>query len=137
MRGAKRVEHRVHQRLAGADALRRTQHIDPADLVARFELRLTRRTALRNADDANAGSIGLWAVALVAALVGVVMLVPKIRGKVVPGGAVEYKSRDLGVAFATPEIDLDERWRQSPTWTPKVVATAVALPLLRRYGYRL
>jgi hypothetical protein len=31
-----------------------------------------------------------------------------IRGRVVPGGAVEYRSRDLGVAFATPEIDLDE-----------------------------
>ena len=31
-----------------------------------------------------------------------------IRGKVVEGGAVEYRSRDLGVAFATPEIDLDE-----------------------------
>src|SRR5262245_19533743 len=31
-----------------------------------------------------------------------------IRGKVVEGGAVQYKSRDLGVEFATPEIDLDE-----------------------------
>jgi len=31
-----------------------------------------------------------------------------IRGKVVEGGAVHYRSRDLGVEFATPEIDLDQ-----------------------------
>jgi hypothetical protein len=31
-----------------------------------------------------------------------------IRGRVVTGGAVHYYSRDLGVAFATPEIHLDE-----------------------------
>jgi Acyl-CoA reductase (LuxC) len=31
-----------------------------------------------------------------------------IRGKAVTGGAVHYHSRDLGVEFATPEIDLDE-----------------------------
>lgn len=30
-----------------------------------------------------------------------------IRGKVVTGGAVHHRSRDLGVDFATPEIDLD------------------------------
>jgi hypothetical protein len=31
-----------------------------------------------------------------------------IRGRVVPGGAVRYRSRDLGVEFATPEISLNE-----------------------------
>lgn len=31
-----------------------------------------------------------------------------IRGEVVPGGDVRYQSRDLGVAFATPEVVLDE-----------------------------
>ena len=31
-----------------------------------------------------------------------------IRGKVVTGGAVHYKSRDLGVEFATPELHLNE-----------------------------
>ncbi len=31
-----------------------------------------------------------------------------VRGKVVEGGAVEYRSRDLGVAFATPELRLDD-----------------------------
>jgi hypothetical protein len=31
-----------------------------------------------------------------------------IRGKLVTGGAVRYRSRDLGVEFATPEIHLDE-----------------------------
>jgi len=31
-----------------------------------------------------------------------------IRGKAVAGGAVKYRSRDLGVDFATPEIDLNE-----------------------------
>jgi Acyl-CoA reductase (LuxC) len=31
-----------------------------------------------------------------------------VRGRAVTGGAVHYKSRDLGVEFATPEINLDE-----------------------------
>lgn len=31
-----------------------------------------------------------------------------VRGNVVEGGAVEYRSRDLGVAFATPELRLDD-----------------------------
>lgn len=31
-----------------------------------------------------------------------------VRGKVVRGGAVHFKSRDLGVEFATPEIHLNE-----------------------------
>jgi Acyl-CoA reductase (LuxC) len=31
-----------------------------------------------------------------------------VRGRVVTGGAVPYRSRDLGVEFATPEINLDE-----------------------------
>lgn len=31
-----------------------------------------------------------------------------VRGRVVEGGAVEYRSRDLGVAFATPELRLDD-----------------------------
>jgi Acyl-CoA reductase (LuxC) len=31
-----------------------------------------------------------------------------VRGQVVTGGAVRHESRDLGVAFATPEINLDE-----------------------------
>ncbi|KPM54010.1 long-chain-fatty-acyl-CoA reductase [Frankia sp. R43] len=31
-----------------------------------------------------------------------------VRGRVVPGGAVHYRSRDLGVEFATPEIVLDD-----------------------------
>jgi hypothetical protein len=31
-----------------------------------------------------------------------------IRGKAVSGGAVKYRSRDLGVDFATPEINLNE-----------------------------
>ena len=32
----------------------------------------------------NAGTVGLWAVAVIAALVGLVLLIPKVRGKVVP-----------------------------------------------------
>lgn len=31
-----------------------------------------------------------------------------VRGRVVPGGAVRYRSRDLGAEFATPEIQLNE-----------------------------
>ncbi len=31
-----------------------------------------------------------------------------VRGRVVAGGAVHYRSRDLGVEFATPDINLDE-----------------------------
>jgi hypothetical protein len=31
-----------------------------------------------------------------------------IRGKLVPGNAVKHRSRDLGVDFATPELDLDD-----------------------------
>lgn len=30
-----------------------------------------------------------------------------VRGKLVEGGAVRHRSRDLGVDFATPQIDLN------------------------------
>jgi uncharacterized membrane protein YbhN (UPF0104 family)/membrane-associated phospholipid phosphatase len=49
---------------------------------------------------ANAGSIGLWAVAIVAAVIGVVLLIPKIRGKVVP--AVVRAARDIWAVLRNP-----------------------------------
>jgi len=39
---------------------------------------------------------------------GVIPVDHFVRGRVVTGGAVRHESRDLGVAFATPEINLDE-----------------------------
>jgi uncharacterized membrane protein YbhN (UPF0104 family) len=48
----------------------------------------------------NAGTIGLWAVALVAAAVGIVLLIPKIRGKVVP--AVRRAARDTWTVLHDP-----------------------------------
>jgi uncharacterized membrane protein YbhN (UPF0104 family) len=48
----------------------------------------------------NAGSIGLWLVALVAAVIGVILLIPKIRGKVVP--AVVRAFRDMWAVLRNP-----------------------------------
>jgi Acyl-CoA reductase (LuxC) len=39
---------------------------------------------------------------------GVIPVDHFVRGRVVTGGAMRHESRDLGVAFATPEINLDE-----------------------------
>ncbi|MBV8160919.1 MAG: flippase-like domain-containing protein, partial [Acidimicrobiia bacterium] len=49
---------------------------------------------------ANRGTVGLWLVALVAAAVGVVLLIPKIRGKVVP--AVKRAAQDAWAVLRNP-----------------------------------
>jgi uncharacterized membrane protein YbhN (UPF0104 family)/membrane-associated phospholipid phosphatase len=51
--------------------------------------------------DTGGGTASLWAIALVAAGIGIVLLVPKIRGKVVP--AVTRAARDIWAVLRTPK----------------------------------
>jgi uncharacterized membrane protein YbhN (UPF0104 family) len=51
--------------------------------------------------DLGGGSASLWIIALVAAAVGVILLIPKIRGKVVP--AVTRAAKDIWSVLRTPK----------------------------------
>ncbi|MET0627001.1 MAG: lysylphosphatidylglycerol synthase domain-containing protein [Acidimicrobiia bacterium] len=51
-------------------------------------------------DLGGGGSASLWAIAIVAALIGIVLLVPKLRGKVVP--AVTRAAKDIWAVLRNP-----------------------------------
>lgn len=51
--------------------------------------------------DLGGGSASLWAIALIAAAIGIVLAVPRIRGKVVP--AVTRAAKDIWAVLRTPK----------------------------------
>jgi uncharacterized membrane protein YbhN (UPF0104 family) len=51
--------------------------------------------------DLGGGSASLWAIALIAAAIGIVLAIPKVRGKVVP--AVTRAAKDIWAVLRTPK----------------------------------
>jgi uncharacterized membrane protein YbhN (UPF0104 family) len=51
--------------------------------------------------DLGGGSASLWAIAIIAAAIGIILAVPKIRGKVVP--AVTRAAKDIWAVLRTPK----------------------------------
>jgi len=69
---------------------------------------------------------------------GVIRVDHFVRGRVVTGGAVKYTSRDMGVDFATPEIDLNELVTPRSELPPLLdVPTAEIIDFLLELGARL
>ena len=69
---------------------------------------------------------------------GVIRVDHFVRGKVVIGGAVKYTSRDMGVDFATPEINLNELVTPRSELPPLLdVPTVEIIEFLLELGSRL
>jgi uncharacterized membrane protein YbhN (UPF0104 family)/membrane-associated phospholipid phosphatase len=86
---------------SGGSAMVLSTGVGGAIQMALFLIAVSITATTFDFNSGGGGSASLWVIAIVAALIGIVLLVPKIRGKVVP--AVTRAASDIWSVIRTPK----------------------------------